>query len=122
MSTTIEILLDELRTYRAALELPLEGSNDFESVNLKPEGHTLAIQGRDAFITERTVVNAAIAALEALAGSYFPELPSFEAEDAVMTDLDAQIVTMQAFRARVKPKVLVAKLGGEVFGDPIPKT
>lgn len=66
MSTTIETLLDELQTYRAALEEPLEGSTDYERVNLQPDGHTLAIQGRDAFIDERALVLAAIAALEAL--------------------------------------------------------
>lgn len=104
MATTIETLLDELQTYRAALEEPLEGSTDYERVNLQPDGHTLAIQGRDAFIDERTLVLAAIAALEALAGSSFPELPSFEADDAVMKDLDAQLATMTAFRARVRKK------------------
>lgn len=108
MATTIEILLNELQTYRATLEAPKEGAEDYERDNMHPEGHTLAIQGRDAFITERNVVLAAIAALEALMGSFFPELPSFEAEDATLADLDAEIATRQAFRARVRKKTPLA--------------
>lgn len=159
MATTLDALLDELQTHRAALDLPQEGAKDFESVNLKPEGHLVASEGRGKFTAQRALVlgaiepvlalsdacgtnarlrelvMAAIIALQALdtedgnsallrdlvnavvttlhaltANSDYPDLPSQEAEDAVLEDLDAQLVSMQAYRARVKKKIVAMNM------------
>jgi DNA repair ATPase RecN len=53
----------------------------------------------------RDLVIAVVEALRALdEHSDYPDLPSFEADDPVLNDLDAQIVSLQAFRALVRKK------------------
>ena len=154
---SIETLLDELQTHRAALDLPQEGARDYEEVNLKEPAHLLASEGRGEFTAQRALTMAAIesvqslsdasgdnaeiralamAAIEALQAlmdassgnpnlltlviavveamrallenSDYPDLPSFEADAPVLDDLDAQIASMLAFRARVRAKAPAA--------------
>lgn len=103
MATTLEQMLDELQTHRAKLDLPQEGARDYESVNLQPPAHLLASEGRGSLTAQRALVVAAIEALQALAeNSAYPELPSFQVAPGVVADLDAQIASMQAFRALVQ--------------------
>lgn len=54
----------------------------------------------------RDLTIAVVEALRALTkNSAYPDLPSQEADDPVLLDLDMQILSMQAYRARVKKKV-----------------
>lgn len=167
MARTLDMILDELQTHRAALEGPQEGAKDFESVNLTPPAHLVASEGRGRFVAQRALtvaaidvvlalsdacgdnarlralVMAAIEAFQALAGestnspklralviavvealqaltdnSDYPELPSLEAEDPVLSDLDAQIESMQAFRAQVRKKNPPAVAVRVTVGEP----
>jgi hypothetical protein len=101
----IDEMLQELRAKLPESALPLEGALDFRGThNFSQAGQDLAEEGREAFSTWKTDIEASITALQILKDKGYPEDLSFEADDPVLADLDAQILSMQAFRARVKKK------------------
>lgn len=115
----IDDFLAELREKLPEGGQPLEGALDYRGThNFSPGGQQIAETGREAFATWKTRVEGTIAACELLKALGYPELPSFEADDPVLDDLDAQIASMQAFRARVRKKNPPAVAVRVTVGEP----
>lgn len=99
----IDDMLAELESVKQALAAPLEGTLDYRGThNFSEAGRSLAEAGRQAFTDLQEAVEEAIEKLKRLKETSYPEIPSFETEASVLADLDAQILSMTAFRARVE--------------------
>lgn len=111
----LRTLLEELRLAKRELADPLEGFQDILSLNVSSETSGAARVLQDAFRNRARLLDAVIAAIEALLADRYPELPKQDSLPGVLSNIDEQLRTIEAARAFFVPEIATVATG--TFGE-----
>jgi hypothetical protein len=119
MATKVEDALVELEAALAVVMPMLEGLNDYNRLNIHDDSRVVVGDALNYYQTRVTLLQQAIAALEALLQHGYPELQKFEVSESILLDLQEQQTTITAalgqFGAKAPATLKVT------VGTPVPK-
>lgn len=95
-SANLENLRKELEAAQAVLLPQIEGLHDFARLNLQPDTLVVVNQAIVDFERRRDLQVAALAALQALSGDNYPDVPERAVIQAVFEDLQDNVSTIEA--------------------------
>lgn len=102
-SAALEALKAELLAAKATLLPIIEGLEDYNRLNIKPETKQVVTTSLTAAKQRLAKIDAALAALEALEGTGYPDLNVQQVTEAVYADLKEQSDTIDAALAKFAP-------------------
>lgn len=99
-SANLTALHDELATAKAVILPQIEGLEDFARLNLKPETLPQVQSATVDFKRRLDLINAGLAALDALTQDNYPEVPERDVVQTVYEDLRENVSTIEAAFAK----------------------
>jgi hypothetical protein len=123
MATAVDQAIAEITERLAAMAAPHEGLRDFNRLNLLEDTHREIAAAITRYDRRKQALEVAKAALEVLVNDGHPELPVQEISPEAVADLQANLDTIAAARARFASNVATAITlnpgAVEAKGDPV---
>jgi len=95
-SENLNKLKQELLVAHSVLLPQIEGLEDFNRLNIKPETKAKVTETLGAFVRRRDLIQVTVDALAKLEGDSFPDMPDISVDQAVYADLKANVDTIAA--------------------------
>jgi len=92
----LDDLKAELLAAKATIEPQIEGLHDFDSLDLHPDSKTIIDTAIVDYERRLKLINEALAALGALAGDGYPNMPVRPVPQSIFVDLEDNVSTIEA--------------------------